>query len=391
LQTLKKTDYQLPIRIRDPSLSGGPDPEYLRFKFFKREIKDLPPIGGVGDVVILKRCKQMVRINDSIFIDTYGTLAFVFKADSIPQSLLDTELSAINRQQIDSLVYEVNKPDAKVYPTHEERKYVLFLWKWIAGENKGSNILRANDAAGRPAMNSASRVVAASNQKHALLSQVQPSKFYDLTAEVVRIYQSYEKSTLYVTDYTSNNLFYDYTNEDELNQINPAYVTDESTGKKIWKGPSGKMALQITLWPPHSEYANIHLTEGSMVELRNVNVVHNKNAMNILEGKLHTDRKFEERVDVRLANEKSIVCQELIARKDAYWKKHLSPTVGLQNDHGGENAKQRKKRAKQQKKEQERRDLQEKEKKLLAGDPFVTSKVSVLNTNSMSGSFFVQI
>lgn len=383
---LKQTDYLLPIVLRDPSLPGGSSPEGLKVKFFKQRIEDFPPISGTGDVVIIRRCKPKARISDRIIVDSFNTLVFVFKVNTIPQSLFDTDFTSIDQSLIGSLKYELNKPNAKVFLSNDERKYVLFLWKWIGEENVGPSISRANDAIERPAMNSASKVVTAAYKKHALLEQVQPAKFYDLTVEVVRIHKNFDMCTIYVTDYTSNSLFYNYTNEDELNQINPAYTTDQMTGKKIWKGPAGKMALQITLWPPHSEFANDNLNEGSMIDLRNVNIVHNKNAMNILEGKLHTDRKYEQRINIALANENSVTCRELLSRKDEYWKKHLSPTIGLQNDQQGDNSKQRRKRARQQKKEQERRELQEKEKTVMVGDPFTTSKSSVLNTNSMFGN-----
>jgi hypothetical protein len=372
-------DYQLTVFLRDPSLPGGPSPTELKIKFFKKKLGDLPPIGGSGDVVILRRMKQLVRFNDKVFVDNYNTVVFVFKASSIPDTVLAKDLNALDKE-IAAIEYATNKPNAKLSPlTTDERRYAVFLWKWIAEESGTAGVQRKR-ASNEP-INPASIIASASDRKQALLSGVEPFKFYNLTVEIIRTHKTAEKTTIYVTDYTSNSLFYEYSNNDEHSDINPAYASDLTTGKRIWKGPTGKMALQITLWPPHSDFTNENVQEGNIVNIRNVNIMHNKNAMNIIEGKVHTDRHSEQRVNIALANEKSVQYQELIARKDTYWKKHLNSAVQLQDGNQAGMSKQAKKKAKQKKRQQEKRELQEREKNM---DPFISSKTSSLNPNSKS-------
>jgi hypothetical protein len=69
-------------------------------------------------------------------------------------------------------------------------------------------------------------------------------------------------------------------------------------------GPYGKLTLGAALWPPHSIAAQCNVKEGDFVELRNVKM---KLEAGRLEGVLHTDRKYPDRVNVRVLNTKYII------------------------------------------------------------------------------------
>lgn len=355
----------------------------MKVKFFKKRIEEFPPVKNVGDVMILKGLKQL-RLGGpgSMFVDAYDTIVLVFAYNAIPQSLLSNDIASLSLRYPE-LQHETNK-GRPLSITYGEKNYIIYLWKWLQEEH-----VKFPPSAIRKHVESAAPTGPLSNtvfvvvQKQALLSQLQSNNFYDLTVEVVRVLRNYDKTTLYVTDYTTNALFYDYGNEDELNELQPAYIEEESTGKRIWKGPAGKSALQITLWPPHSDFVNENVQEGNIVNLRNVNIQPNRNAMNIIEGKLHTDRRYEERVDVTVARESSGPYQSLIARKDAYWKKNLP--VGLKSADNTDNSKAKSKAQKKKEKKAERkRQAEEMEKKAASMDVFTTAGTSSINTHSES-------
>jgi len=359
------TDACLGVELRDPSIGVTDGSNYFRIKFFIKPNQSRPPIDDIGDVIIIRQFKYV----GSNFVSNYSTRVFVFKVNQLSTALLT---DGTNRIPID-LKYISDLPNL-LEPTDEEKRYVMFLWRWTSSLGGQITARSANIPT------DISSVIAANAQnpqrrKQALLSEVRADKFCNLTVEVVKIWKHYEITTIYVTDYTSNNMFHQYNrDEDEddglnFNSNDPAYEIDQNTGKRVWKGPSGKMTLQISLWSPHAEFVNENVTEGAKIDLQNVQIAHHRNVQGVIEGKLRGDRSYPNKVYVSLANQNSQVYKDLIERKDAHWKKNLQPEKPVLT-------KGQKKREKGKKKKQEQKALEDQQNN---GDPFTAAKTSILN------------
>ncbi|KAJ9637677.1 hypothetical protein H2199_007167 [Coniosporium tulheliwenetii] len=198
--------------------------------------------------------------------------------------------------------------------------------------------------------------------RQALLKDVAADKYYDPVGEVVKIQSaSFDKLDLYLTDYTTNRLFYEYLSpEDEAKEAGSGYDGDPMNyinGKKKvpWPGPYGKMTLLITLWLPHADWARDNIHPGDHVCLKNVIVKYNEGGFSRLEGKLHQDRKYPNRVDVWKVKPDEPRMKDLLMRKEEY----LARTKTA-NPRGKPESKSSKK---QKRKEQRVKMLEEQQKK----------------------------
>jgi protection of telomeres protein 1 len=142
--------------------------------------------------------------------------------------------------------------------------------------------------------------------KSALIKDVEERKFYYIVGEVIKTVGSSGGFELYVSDYTSNPRLFNYGRYgDEFNYIG-------RKEKKLWPGPYGKLTLEVTLWPPHSITAQSTVKEGDFVELRNVKM---KLETSMLEGVIHTDRKYPDRVDVHALSTKDDRVKDVLRAK----------------------------------------------------------------------------
>lgn len=136
--------------------------------------------------------------------------------------------------------------------------------------------------------------------KFTLIQDVNIDRFYDLTGEVVKKFNSFGGTELYVTDYTTNSLLFNYPSPNEHNDDagrdgdDYAYMDMMPGGKRKWPGPYGSMTLKIELREPHSTFADHQIKEGDFIHLWNVRIKLNK--MNKMEGNLWTDQKFPNKI-----------------------------------------------------------------------------------------------
>jgi hypothetical protein len=187
------------------------------------------------------------------------------------------------------------------------------------------------------------------------------------------MYYQDDRVHLYVTDYTVNKSLFDYGDKsDEENEGGAddtfGFLTRPTREKRAWQGPRGRMTLQVTLWDPHSYHARENVTEDAYILLRNVHVKADR-TNGLLEGVMHTDKKYPEKVDVRVIeedhqNDPRLV--ELMTRKREYWKQNITKKRKLAEDFGDgddskpkKNSKQRRKELQRQKKQQEQRKQQQ--------------------------------
>lgn len=204
-------------------------------------------------------------------------------------------------------------------------------------------------------------------QKFSLIKDVQVDKFCDLIGQVVKIYSDGGRVELSLTDYTSNGLLYNHEwgNEVEDKPYDPyADSSRRVRNARKWNGPFGKMTLTVTLWEPHGFHLQQEAKDGDFVHLRNVRIKWSSDSK--IEGCLHTDRRYPERIDVTvLTDHNDDRVKDVLRRKRDYTKRFESESKDFVKEVRGEKRKadeegqvltkaQKKRRRVQQKKQEER-------------------------------------
>lgn len=137
-------------------------------------------------------------------------------------------------------------------------------------------------------------------QKFSLLEDVSESKFVDIIVQVCRDpFDQGDRVTLYVSDYTENAGFFNYTWDgvqdlDSGNGDMYGYTSkrrEDSEVSNKWVGPYGKKAMQITAWEPHAIVIREEVRAGAWVRLRNVQIRTGRDGNN-LEGALREERNL---------------------------------------------------------------------------------------------------
>ncbi|CCG84790.1 protein of unknown function [Taphrina deformans PYCC 5710] len=254
IKPTRGTDMSRALIVCDPS-AALPSTGLLA-QFYMPSAADLPR-PAEGSVIILKQFKtfeyrgglQIWSNNNSswIIMDPNGSII----------------LSKSKKQVIE--------------PTNEVRIYLKRLadwWKTRSGRSanlqvdvpQNVNSISAHST-GRPTIT---------------LKEVKEGRFYDVYGYVVKTFPSRENAfTLYVTDYTTNDLLHDYT-----------------YGESKWAGPFGQRTMQVTLWDAHAHYARAHVHENHYVYLRNLQGKRGDSGR--LEGAVRGDRANPSKVNVIL-------------------------------------------------------------------------------------------
>ncbi|KAI4124880.1 MAG: hypothetical protein LQ338_004574 [Usnochroma carphineum] len=215
--------------------------------------------------------------------------------------------------------------DRKYIPTQEQMRYAIDLCNSRERDTNGSSAATV-DSTPAPTSTPASSSTPGSGplKKFALIKDAQIDRFYDLVGQVVKIYPSNGVVELYLTDYSSNQLLYNYEwgrdDPDAAGDQGAALYRSASSTSRKWPGPFGKLTLTVSLFPPHSYYAQDHVKENQFVFLRNTRIKHSKDGK--MEGSLHTDRRNSDRVDVTIINDHTDDrVKDVLRRKLQYGKK----------------------------------------------------------------------
>lgn len=164
--------------------------------------------------------------------------------------------------------------------------------------------------------------------KFSLLKDVIPGRFYDILGEVVRIFDGTAgRVTVYLSDYTANSSFYNYSWDD--NQESAIRERDEygnykskPNAAKDWQGPYGKMTIQLTLYDAHAERVRENIKVDQWIFLKNVQMKFGKEG-NCLEGFLRGDpNQYENAVRVEVMQQKEEKDENDTRWKDAVRRKH---------------------------------------------------------------------
>ncbi|KUJ09981.1 uncharacterized protein LY89DRAFT_787664 [Mollisia scopiformis] len=171
-----------------------------------------------------------------------------------------------------------------------------------------------------------------SRDKFSLLKDVEPERFYNILGQVIKVYGSGDRVTLYLSDYTANSKFYNYAWGEDANAAvregdEYGYTKTKSKESKAWPGPFGKMTIQLTLYDAHAAFVQDEIEVNQWVLLSNVQIKFG-NIGGLLEGFLRGDtHRFEGKIQVKVMEQAEDPDQndtrwkEAVRRRVEWWKK----------------------------------------------------------------------
>lgn len=213
---------------------------------------------------------QRYRSDPLSCLSTHGTRIHVFKASRIPEPPADAARALEN-----------TPGQSSVLPNQQIFRFVSALYHSI--DKSRIPELETFTVAASQALHV--------KQKFQELSNIREGTFFDFIVMAVK--QPFEMGdcvTLWVTDYTENDAFYpmlEHGASDGLYDDPMGYAPKED---REWKGPTGKMSLQVTCWEPHASAIRSRVNSGTYIRMRNVQVKFGRNGAN-LEGFLRGDMR----------------------------------------------------------------------------------------------------
>ncbi|KAL9640810.1 MAG: hypothetical protein Q9164_000045 [Protoblastenia rupestris] len=321
----KGTDWTCTFSLADYTRGtlGQIGEEGLKVRLFKTIASELPQIQGTGDVVVLRNVKVKEWAGIILAISTYGSNWTVIPAASIPVKAPSSQALQLQYTKVPKAppLSRVEMLYAIELCNSNDRE----LYKSTAPEPAPTT---TSTYSGSPATKE--RI-----DKFSLIKDLQIDTYRDLAGQIVKSFPKNDRVELYLTDYTGNNLLWNYDleySEGAREGDEYGYIPRNNENQK-WPGPWGKQTLTVTLWPPHSYFAQSNIKVDDFVHLRNVHIKWSKDAK--IEGVLHSDRRYPERIDVIVLKncEEDDQIKDVLRRKKDYWSKHKkrgpeSDTVG---------------------------------------------------------------
>ncbi|KAF8445267.1 hypothetical protein BGX38DRAFT_1195881 [Terfezia claveryi] len=275
----------------------------LTVRYFHRMKDDLPEIQGLNDIVVLRNVKMTEFGGKNIAISHFTSSWIVGY-----QSPIRKEFT------IKSSGFKVKATSSEMVTINTLREF----WKSRGGaaSSRGVNPMAL------PKMEAQNGY----KRKFAHIKDLQYDHFYDLMGEVVKTFPGNGSFTIYLTDYTRNlNLHcYEWPNLSEHRKGSSKDDRHFYTGSKgdcssKWPGPFGQYTLQITLWEVHADAARKIVRDGCLLNLKNVRA--KRNADGKMEGALHGDRKFPDRVDISVVKDLKDPLVALLSRRKVEYKR----------------------------------------------------------------------
>lgn len=354
------------------SVMGG---RGLKVRFFAPpSSKDLPKI-ALGDIILLRHVRLTHYAGDAVIMNIPKTTQWsVFTQASLPKPEFAMAYMG-NKQKLqskDSSNYSTKTPLSLA-----QQKYIIDL---ANNYSNLSTVLKSTanaqphaetrmTAEKRPALISdlnfdgRKRFQAARADKFRLIRDVQDNQYCDLVVEVVKKWSAMGGCELYVTDYTTNELLWDYPDpldaQDGAGRDGDPYNYTDSL-KTPWAGPWGTQVLKVVCKFPHSDYANDNVEVGQHVRLLNTKIKFNDR--NLLEGTLWDDKKFPDKLYITVLQSGDLPEVKLIKqRKEEYYAARDTNAISrpVTNDEDIGERMTRKQRKKQRKKEKTEREAAE--------------------------------
>ena len=351
-----------------------------KVRFFRPQQAELPVFQSTGDVILLRNIKIKDWSGMKIILSGRSSTWVVFHQTSIPKVISETEPKLNHSKQ--ARVLE---------PTILETRYAIMLCNSQDRSTYTTRISQnASTVTGMPTVSMSADT--GPRLKFSLIKDVAVATYYDVVGQVVKLYPDDIKTELYITDYTSNGLLYNYEwgrdTDNETARDGDKYGYTPRAAKKKWQGPFGKLTLSVTLWSPHSCWAQTNVKEGDFVFLRNVHIKWSRDSK--IEGVLHSDRQWPERVDVTVLDNKENAddrVKDVLRRKKDYMRKfeHQSKEfvdeVRGQKCTAGDSAKPLSSAQLKRKRRQERKEAEQQKKKTSEiADSVTVSAVKVKGT-----------
>lgn len=271
---------------------------------------------------------------------------------------------------------------SSITPSQPQKSYVISLLSREEGVAPPQKQRTTSPEKSVVAPRTSSRIQS-SPRKLSLIKDLTVNTYVDLVVQVVKTYHEGKKFLLYVTDYTNNKALFDYAQVPDESGRDGDEFDYTSRYRRRWPGPFGRMTLQVTLWDPHSCHARQYVDVDDFVFLRNVHIKTGNNQVARLEGTIHTDRVFPNKVGVVSLNDDhdNEKVRDIVKRKNEYFKGLKTSTDRLNG--GLENSKRKpgegEKLSKKAKKKSKKKSNGEEDK---AGSSSAHDKDPLLNPNS---------
>ena len=336
------TDWICTFSVADSSLGGDYD-QGLKVRFFKPIETELPKIQGTGDVVVLRGMKITQWNGTTMAISNRSSTWVIFPAMSIPERAPSKNCQLKHIKEARATV-----------PSSEMMLYAVSLCNsrdrssFTVTSAPASSTMQivpqaASSGISPPSGNGNSSTIGARRDKFSQVKDMMINVFYDLVGEVVKTFPSNGCVEVYITDYTSNSLLYNYEwGQDDggegLSRDGDDYgYVPRTSSKSKWPGPWGKMTLTVTLWPPHAYFAQGSVKDGDFVHVRNMRAKFSRDAK--MEGVLHSDRLWPDRVDITILDRDDDRVKDVLRRKREYNKQFKAQSQAFVEESRGQKRK----------------------------------------------------
>ncbi|KAN0069345.1 hypothetical protein V8E54_012360 [Elaphomyces granulatus] len=343
------SSFMVTFTIKDSDFDGE-SWDGLKVKYFNNKEDRVPDVQQ-HDVILLRNLR--VRPFQQALIGV--------------ASQYDNVAWAIFRQGSDSRFSPPICSPGSAEPTFQEKAYANSLLNALGGLRARQSPLNTSKPQVTAAQTSSrSSTSLSTRNKFSLIKDVGPQTFADLIVLVVKTFPESGKFLLYVTDYTVNKSLFNY-HDSVADEEDQTLEGDEygyiSRPKKHWQGPFGQMTLQVTLWEPHSYFAQKNVKENDILLLSNVHIKFGREHGR-LDASIHTDRRYPDKICVKVVDQYDEPrVKELLKRKREYWKRVKADSAQATKDFGDSREgpqectkKAKKRRREQQQKKEAKRD-----------------------------------
>lgn len=290
------------------------------FRFYYPDEAMLPTIGNNGDVLLIRNMK-VKDISGITGLTNESTEWAVIDNSSLSTSTKD-DFKDIEFSQ--SMIRTLGPPTATELAYAKQLLDVtdpsIIQQPAKPTSLQVANIMITNGGSALPKQ----------NLKFSLIKDLMPPSspgdlvFKDILGEIRRIYKTDSRMSVYVTDYTSHELLYNYVfgRDDEEGPDGDRFGYAADT-KEAWPGPHGQFTMHVTLWDANAQFGHRELQEGNYVLLKNVHIKMDKNGTK-LEGHCRGDKMNMTKVNVTIIKSVEIDSNEqlraLVRRKRAIHK-----------------------------------------------------------------------
>ncbi|KAK0124218.1 hypothetical protein ONS95_009195 [Cadophora gregata] len=304
-------DFKCTLELIDHSIQ---DESYgIQISFFWPE-ENMPTISGPADIVLLRNVRAQMYQGAISLIAHKTTECHVLAATRVPTKALNSPTAQ----------WQSFPPGKFRQPSLMETNYAI----WAKSRSNEMDLPSDHE------FHEKSMQAMTVKDKFSLLKNVKPEHFYNILGQVIKLHDTMNVMTLYLSDYTPHSSFYNNAwggegaSSDAKDGDEYGYIKSRGKDPKAWPGPFGKMSIQLNLYDEHATYVREYVKVKQWVLLSNVQIKYGKMG-GLLEGYLRGDRQnFEGKIQVQIMEKSEdpegndIRWKEAMKRSLEYWKKH---------------------------------------------------------------------